>query len=449
MAFALSLLYILFTLVPPAEIVPELAPYNVMDVLGLLALVASLLGVIAGRRPHLKAPQVYLLGGLVLWAMLSVVLAEGWFGGAVETLHVLAIRVFVFLLIVLNVDTRPRLAVVRWLILVCVWAFAVLGWASYVTDWEHDRFIFSAGPHADLDADEASEPPTESSDAEEVQRPQVRRLKALGFLDDPNQFAQMLVASVPLLWLSWRGGRPFRNAVFVFLPAVPILVAIGLTKSRGGLVALAVLATFVIWQRARGPIIRGLILFSGLAMFPAFFLMERQTLLDDSAMGRVEAWSYGLQLLKMSPVWGSGFGTFIEGSELTAHNSFVLCFAELGLVGYSLWLGLLVVTILQLGALSREHREGVDPEVNGYSVARWAAACRASLAGFLAAAFFLSRTYSVLFFTLIGLSTAIIAVARNAGYAPRPLDFPRTAGLVLGIEAFSVLFIYLAVRLVR
>ena len=35
-------------------------------------------------------------------------------------------------------------------------------------------------------------------------------------------------------------------------------------------------------------------------------------------------------MLKFSPLWGVGYGSFADVHELVAHNSFVHCFAELG-----------------------------------------------------------------------------------------------------------------------
>ena len=52
---------------------------------------------------------------------------------------------------------------------------------------------------------------------------------------------------------------------------------------------------------------------------------------EQSAAERIEAWSVGLELLKWRPLFGAGYGNFTDHHHLTAHNSFVLCFAELGL----------------------------------------------------------------------------------------------------------------------
>ena len=54
---------------------------------------------------------------------------------------------------------------------------------------------------------------------------------------------------------------------------------------------------------------------------------------DSSAQSRVEAWGEGLGLLKANPVFGVGFGRFLEFHYKVAHNSIVHTFSELGLFG--------------------------------------------------------------------------------------------------------------------
>src|SRR5208283_5274590 len=59
---------------------------------------------------------------------------------------------------------------------------------------------------------------------------------------------------------------------------------------------------------------------------------------------RLEAWANGLEMFKSAPLFGIGFNGFTDLYEITAHNSFVLCLAELGLLGSTLWMALLVTT---------------------------------------------------------------------------------------------------------
>jgi hypothetical protein len=66
---------------------------------------------------------------------------------------------------------------------------------------------------------------------------------------------------------------------------------------------------------------------------------------------RLEAWANGLEMFKSAPLFGIGFNAFTDLYEITAHNSFVLCLAELGLLGSTLWLALLVTTTTGLNRI--------------------------------------------------------------------------------------------------
>jgi O-antigen ligase len=131
---------------------------------------------------------------------------------------------------------------------------------------------------------------------------------------------------------------------------------------------------------------------------------------ERSAEERIEAWQVGLQLLQWRPLSGAGFGNFTDHNPLTAHNSFVLGFSELGLIGYFFWIALLVLAYKGLSrpldALSR-----LAPSSDEHRIATL---MRASLVGFLACAWFLSRTYAPSLFFMLGLCVAGGWVARQA-----------------------------------
>src|SRR5262249_2778365 len=147
-----------------------------------------------------------------------------------------------------------------------------------------------------------------------------------------------------------------------------------LTFSRGALVGMAVLAVTLLKDRIggrRSAILAPLVIVVVMAFNQSGRGMSIQ---DASAMGRINAWSDGLGMFRSSPVWGIGFGRFLEYHERTAHNSFVLCFAELGLIGFICWVGMIVAGVLGVQAFVRGR------PVSGQQTARrWAVVLRASL----------------------------------------------------------------------
>jgi O-antigen ligase len=151
---------------------------------------------------------------------------------------------------------------------------------------------------------------------------------------------------------------------------------------------------------------------------------------------RIEAWYEGIQMLKSSPLLGVGYGNFLDHHHLTAHNSFVLCFAELGLVGYFFWMGLIVLVYRGLGKVIAEGAAEADER-------KLAILLRSSVVGFLTCAWFLSRTYQPTLYLLLGLATATwFCWAKQAGskreYAQRgrlPWALPALGMMVITIIA--------------
>ena len=149
--------------------------------------------------------------------------------------------------------------------------------------------------------------------------------------------------------------------------------------------------------------------------------------------------------MKESPIWGGGYGSFLDSHALTAHNSFVLCFAELGVVGYLLWLSIFVASLMQLTQIPARAPDAPD----GWRIKRWAAVARLSIIGFLAAGFFLSRTFSVMLFTVVGIATAVVSISRESGVDVSSLRASRV--LIVAAEAafVSIAVIYIALRVIR
>jgi hypothetical protein len=146
-------------------------------------------------------------------------------------------------------------------------------------------------------------------------------------------------------------------------------------------------------------------------------------------------------MLKSSPVWGVGFGMFTQYNDRVAHNSFVHCFAELGLVGYFLWLSLIVLTLDDMRSVSREKGEDVT------ELRRWAEALSLSLMGFLIGGLFLSRSYDVMLFILLGLGAATTDLARRSGYLSGSRSFVRWLYMVIAVEVASIIMVWLYMRL--
>jgi putative inorganic carbon (HCO3(-)) transporter len=476
----LSCMYLFAVYFRPQELYPELLQMpNSMDVLGGLAVAATLLDVVIGARPHLKQPQVWLLTFFVLWAAFSVAAASRWLGGAWIAFQELSVNGFVFLIVVLQGAQLSRVAAMRRTLIAALLVTVGFGLRAYYLGPRQAEFVLlerlqerqgeevgaaastvsdltarftGRGSQAAAAAAAAAASEERTGDGKEYGGsawPTVPRLRALGLLNDPNDLAQTLVAALPLVFLAWRRHNPLRNLLFVLLPAAAMLWAVALTRSRGGLIALAALLWFTFTLRAGTRWARTLRWAGFAGLFLGLVLFFRLGAADASSMGRLEAWSEGLQMLKYAPIWGVGFGSFADVHGVVAHNSFVHCYAELGLVGYFAWLGAILACFWYLEQISVTEADSASGDSS--ELARWARALGLSLAAFLAGGLFLSRTYSVSLFLLVGFCTALAGVALETSEEPESYTFPirgfllRTGILV----ALSIALTYVVVVLGR
>jgi putative inorganic carbon (hco3(-)) transporter len=463
MAFALLILYLILTFVRPGEQIPSIAAWRTMEIVSGICLVAAAFGLLAGRGPTFRAVQTPLVLALSVWILVSVLASTNRPPNVFDAVLDFAKGSgTAFLLVILNLDSMRRLRIAA--ATLCVMSLFVVGQGAlaYHRGVGASRFLvsYAGGPMSEWDG-APTEGPYHDPDpapaarfAEDV----VMRIRGLGFMKDPNDLASTLVAILPLLLAFRRPGARLRNVAVVWLPAAAIVYGVYLTRSRGGVVALAV----VIALASRARLGRVMTVFVAAGMLVALvhlgFTGGRAMGVDRSASGRIEAWSEGLQMLKSSPVLGVGFASFGVYHVRAAHNSLVQCFAELGLVGYFLWLALLVLTLDDARAVGRAEEGGEDDhdetragEVGPERVElrRWGQAITLSLAGLLVGSFFLSHSYDVMLFILLGLGAAVADVARRQGLLTRSRDPFIWSVAIIGLELVSIVVFWLYMRLLR
>jgi O-antigen ligase len=264
------------------------------------------------------------------------------------------------------------------------------------------------------------------------------RVRGFGVLQDPNDFAQFLLVSIALLGMFWRRAQTGRNLALLGPPALVLLYATYLTFSRGGLLGLATVLFFAVYRKERRLIAILLAGFALLALSALKFTGGRAITVEP---GRIIAWGAGLSATIRHPLFGLGFGRFQEVNDFTAHNSFVLCFTELGLFGYFFWLGLIVTTLTGLSALTKVGaKTAKDPRFVGA-----VHAIQAALGAFLVTGWFLSRTYTATMYILIALGANLILLGGAAlpAYKTRiGVWGPRT----FVWELVTMIMVYMAIK---
>jgi len=429
MGFAFFLVYLVLFNLRPWELNESLQSLPIMPVASVAAIGATLFSLFLGRGPTSRSPQPYLTLLFLAWAVCSFVLATRWLGGVPSVLERLQAPVLIFFLAFLNVDTASRFRATAATLGLLALFLVGQSIAAYHFGYREDLLVLVG--HSEEEAAEGG------LDDDAVGDPVVR-IRSVGTLADPNDLAQALLSMSPFLLAFRRPGSRFRNTLAVWAPLAGILYAVGLTKSRGALLALLALVFFALRRRLGRTLSLGMAAAAVVALIGLGLTGGRTLAMDESSEGRVEAWASGLQMLKGSPVWGVGFGEFAEVNHLAAHNSFVNCFSETGLVGYFLWLFLVALTFTEAATLAKVDAE-TDPA--GADLAPWGRALHLSLIGFLTAALFLSRTYSSVLFLLLGLGAALSDIARRRGIAADPTPWRRWVPTIVGIELGSVVLV--------
>lgn len=425
MGFLLTLVYTALSHLSPADMFPSLGDSRIMLWLAVVAVVASLPGIFMGKFPF-RAPQIYLMLGLIVAVPLSW-LVHLWFGGAFSAFEAFLTSGVIFFLIVANITTMRRLRILMTVFLaVCLFLLGRSMVAYYSGDFESHLLLQQAFGYSPATGEYAG---------------MLTRIRALGTLNDPNDFAQVLLTALPFLGLAWRSGRHVRNVLFVLAPASFILWGVYLTHSRGAVVGVGVIVLVMLSQRlGKTRSLIAAVLLVGLLMSP---IGGRQSSISEAdSAGRLIEWGSGIAMLVSSPLFGVGYGGFLQQEDLTAHNSFVLCFSELGLFGYFFWLGLIVYTVTDLNATIRAlQQSGADSER-----LRYAKVLRVSLFAFLATAWFLSRTYTVTLYMILGMVVAFIYMPQEE---PEEVASPARSRwkLTVAMELGSLVLVYAFVKL--
>jgi O-antigen ligase len=412
--FPLILLYLMFVIIRPQDFLPGAADLPLMPLSLLLAFVGWLA---AGARTP-AAPQFLLLPLFVLMAMASEV-ANGWFGGTLDVLDQLGPSLIVFFVLATSVNEPRRAAA----------AFRVIGLSAMVLALHSAQQAAHGVGFTGMTLGEDG------------------RVRYVGIFNDPNDLGLLFVMALPMVfYLASRAG--FLGRWFWRAGALLLLFGVYLTQSRGTQLAVLLMGAVYLWQRrglatAASLSVAGLV---GLMLLPS----SRMTELDvdePSAFGRVDAWYEGLDMFKTHPLLGVGAGNFTDYNELTAHNSFVLVLAETGFLGFLTWLAFVGYCFWMMWRLLHFRPAPVAvPDAPAQLVAavrpwRGAPARRVpaapaapvpetpekaltltllcALCGFFAAAFFLSRSYNIMLYTL-----AAIVVGHYAGMRQRHAALP-------------------------
>ncbi|HEX5133266.1 MAG TPA: O-antigen ligase family protein [Candidatus Krumholzibacteria bacterium] len=322
-----------------------------------------------------NAPQ----NGLMIWFYAAIVmsqLATLWIPGVIEAVTAFLSTLLMYLLLANLVTTRRRVGIVISLLTVLTIVLAAQGIVQYFTGTGFGGQETYEG-----------------------------RIQGVGIFSDPNDLGLALVMVLPFVLLKIiEPARPGEKTLAMLAMGV-LVYALFLTQSRGGLMAFGGLS-MILFSRRFGKVlgygIGGFMMLALVVLAPRMSTISTE---EASAYGRIEAWGLGIDLFEMRPLFGVGYNNFTEYHFRTAHNSFVLCMAELGMFGYWAWSMLIYVSIKNTQFIADAMRARKDR-----TFALYVDTVRYALIAYCLGAYWLSRTYSELLFIMVGLSAAITHV---------------------------------------
>jgi O-antigen ligase len=262
----------------------------------------------------------------------------------------------------------------------------------------------------------------------------VQRMCGTGIFNDPNDFALLLVTAIPLClyWLT----DPTKKSMRPFWLMILVLCgyALMLTQSRGGFIAM-VAGLLVLFYLKFGAVRTMLLGALAMPVLLAVFAgrMTNISTEDGTGQSRLQLWAEAFTLIQQSPLIGIGADNYRAFSRHVAHNSFIHCYAEMGLIGGSLFVSAFFLALRGLYEFRRQpgiaaSDSPIDPELQ-----RMHPFLLAMLVAYAVGICFLSRSYIVPTYMMLGLAVVYLRLRATPETISAPVwtrfIWPKLAGV--------------------
>ncbi len=406
------LVFTVVLIAAPQEFFPPLQPLRLGLVAAIVAMIAYVVNVAAGRaRVPVAGREVRIVLLLVAWAVVMVPLSY-WPNGSLTVLTELYLKaVAVFILLAGAIDSRRRLVGIVWTLALCALPIAVTALRHY----QAGVFLPNAPGR-------------------------IAGYGTSGLAGNPNDLALLLNLILPFLVVLVATAASWWGRGLALMIAVLAVGAVMVTFSRSGFITLAVIGLLYLWQAAqRGRAgLAAMVVVGALAallLAPAGYgdrlstVGNIETDRTGSAQNRWRDTVVAAGFVLEHPVIGAGVGMdYLALNDrrgamwLSVHNAYLNYAVDLGLPGLALFLWLFLGCVRAAHRVERAGRTGGADDVLG----RLAGAARISLIAFAVAAFFYPVAYNAYFYYIAGLALAVRQAA--ASEAPRQdLDEARDA----------------------
>lgn len=253
-----------------------------------------------------------------------------------------------------------------------------------------------------------------------------------------NQLAYALCYIFPICFALFLMSRNAIYKLILIIIFVLYIYCLYLTQSRGGYLCFLIVVFLLISKFNHRKFIKILGFFLSMLLFiiliklaPRFSTSFKYQE-DSSAIGRIDAWGYGLIELKQNLGFGIGKGQFVENFRRAAHNSFIETATELGLVGLFVWIALFYFSIKNLRLISSSV---AGPQ--SMTMITISKALEVSLYAYLVGCYFSSSEYYIPLYVLFAFIVAIQALNNSKmRYTFRLQDILNIMGYAIGMLIF-------------
>lgn len=254
-----------------------------------------------------------------------------------------------------------------------------------------------------------------------------------------NSLAGYLNLVIPLAIACAALGKEYRLRALGITCALASAMALYLTQSRGGLIALIGILLLAIWFLVPRLSTR-LKLLGGIAVAGALFVTalmayfpRMQNIAEDpDAMTRLPLWAAAVAIFAAHPVLGAGYGSFrflvadfpfvpnpVEG-RLDAHNIYLQFLAETGVVGFAAFVAFVGLFI----SLALRSVRGQDPLARIAAFGVIGAIGSTLIHGMVDFLFRVCPQFGILFWIILGLGSSVLT-ATSVKVAANSADYER------------------------
>ena len=427
MDFATFLLVNAALFIRPGEISPALAGAPIYQGLILLCLAASAPKLVAQwtTRPLSARPATACMLGLLASVVMSH-LARLNVGEALAVGADFGRVALYYLLFVAVVDTPRRLRAMLTGLLIFIAVMTALALCQY---------------HGVIDVPTLKVLERNEEDPATGEIVVILQLVGTGIFNDPNDFSLALSLGC-LVSLYLVGERRYGIFRGLWLGSFGLFAyALNLTQSRGGVLALGAGLLSLLASRVgpRRAAVAGAMAF-GLALPLLGGRLAKMSTSSDTAQERIHLWHDALDQFRRAPLFGIGVNTLADEIGLVAHNSYVHSYAEMGLLGGTCFVGLMVVSAAILLAAGRPGGPVADPDLR-----RARPYLLAILATFAVGLYSLTRCYVASTYIPAALAESYQNMA-SPGPSPRVAMGPRLVASLVGASLACVVGLSTFVR---